>query len=139
MVLTNHTIEAINYAKDIDYDFNIKILLIAILIVSSISSIWYSRKMIIETTKDELTYKFLLMYGVLGLFHIPFSFLLLKRDISLDFIINLMFELYTISVYLIGAFVLWWLAEKFLFKIFGLKFGSSKKDNRRTSDYRRSD
>lgn len=131
--------ETINYVKDIDFEFNIKLLLIAVLIVTSFCAIWYAKKMNVETTKDELTYKFLFAYGVVGLFNTPFSFLLLPRAIELDFIINLMFELYTISVWLIGVFILWWLAEKFLYKFFGVKFSGSKKDSRTSADYRRSD
>jgi len=36
MVLNNETIELINYSKDLDYDYNIKVCLIAFFILLSI-------------------------------------------------------------------------------------------------------
>lgn len=140
MVLNNETIELINYSKDIDIDYNIKLFLILFFIVLSIFLLWYSKKIERKTDISNTIYYIVLYISILTIIFIPLYIFLLLRSVSIDILLNYTFILY--EVMLIGTclFVLWWAGQSFLFKVFGIDFKIKKdKSYRDERHYRRAE
>ncbi len=138
MVLSNSTIESINYAKDLDFEYNIKLIFFFIIVIAAIYALYFGRNMQTDELRQEIAKKLTLGFGYIILFNAPLWLWILQRDVTLDFLFNIMFSFYTILVYIVGGFLLLWLV-RWTFDYLGLKSNKSDKSYRESREYKRSD
>ena len=138
MALSETTIETFNYIQDAQLETNIKITFFFFILILSIFLIWKSKNIPEESTRQEFLQKLYFGLGVAGLFSTPSLIFLLQREVTLDFITNIIFSIYTIVVTGIGIFILWLGTEWVLTNWFGVNFKSSNKKTRNAAEYRRS-
>ena len=140
MALNNETIELINYSKDLDFDYNIKLLLITFFIGLSLFLLWYSRKIERKTDISNMMFYFVNITSILIIGFLPLYLFLLVRTVALSVIILYVLLLYKI-IFSVGIlFILWWSGQTFLSKFFGVEFKSTKNKNyRKDRDYRRAE
>ena len=136
MVLNNLTIEKINYVKDIDMDYNIKLILICLVLLFSIACLFLSKKIDRSDAMNDTFYK--IIVSISSLF-ILFSFLtpfLLLRTVPVDLLLKLTFVAYSIFISMGLLYWLYWSGKTLLSKFFGVKFNSEKRQARQMKDYR---
>jgi len=106
MVLTNTTIDAINYAKDIDIEYNIKLFLLGILFVYSVILIYLSFKWETDQLWQTIIKYFIMRVpSTIFLFFFPFFSIFMFRSASWEIIYSLMipFFVYVIVVGVIAG------------------------------------
>ena len=136
MVLANSTIETINYAKDLDIDYNIKLFVICLLFIFSIVTLILSKKIDRSETMNDTFYKIIVSFSSL---FIIFSFLypfLLLRSVPVDLLLKLSFVGYSIFISMGLLYWFYWAGKSFLSKFFGVKFNSDNRQSRSMKDYR---
>ena len=140
MVLNNETIALINYSKDIDIEYNIKLFLIFFFIATSLILLWYSKKIERKTDISNMVYYLTLYISIIIIAFIPLYIFLLLRSVSLDVLLNYVFVFYTVMLIALCLFVLWWSGQSFLYKVFGVEMKIKKgKTYREERDYRRAE
>ena len=140
MVLNNETIEIINYSKDIDFDYNIKLFLILFFIALSIFLLWYGRKIERKTDLSNMIYYLTNTISILILTFIPLYFFLLLRSVDSDLLLKYTFVLYGVLLIASCLFVLWFAGQTFLYKYFGVEVKVKQgKIYRQERDYRRAE
>jgi len=140
MVLNNETIEIINYSKDIDFDYNIKLFLILFFIALSLFLLWYSRKIERQTDLSNMIYYLINTISILILTFIPLYFFLLLRSVDSDLLLKYTFVLYGVLLIASCLFVLWFSGQTFLYKFLGVDMKIKKgKQYREERDYRRAE
>ena len=140
MVLNNETIEIINYSKDIDFDYNIKLFLILFFIALSVFLLWYSRKIERQTDLSNMIYYLINTISILILTFIPLYFFLLLRSVDSDLLLKYTFVLYGVLLIASCLFVLWFAGQTFLYKYFGVEVKVKQgKQYREGRDYRRAE
>ena len=140
MVLNNETIEIINYSKDIDFDYNIKLFLILFFIALSVFLLWYSRKIERQTDLSNMIYYLINTISILILTFIPLYFFLLLRSVDSDLLLKYTFVLYGVLLIASCLFVLWFAGQTFLYKYFGVEVKVKQgKQYREERDYRRAE
>jgi len=138
MVLNDETIELINYSKDLDIDYNIKLYLIIFFIILSIFLIWYSNKIERNTDINNLLFYLSRYISIIIIVFIPLYFFLLLRSVDSNLLLVITIGFYTIVLIGSSLIFLWFAVEYFLFKSFGIKFNNNKvKTYREESEYRR--
>ena len=135
MVINATTLEIINYTKDLDYSFNIKILLFIFLIVTAIVSLYYGYKDESETETKSFYNMIMVVYGYLVIFFTPLYLFFLQRTIELTLILNYVAIAYKIIFYALFLFGLIWGFERILIHLFGVSF-KTKSRKRDGSEYR---
>lgn len=136
MVLTNSTIETINYAYDISIDYNIKLFLIFLVFIFSVAMLYLSKKIDRTEAMNDTFYK--IMFSISCLL-IMFSFLspfLLLRTVPLELLLTFVFIGYSILISVGLIYWIYWAGKSFLSKFFGVKFNSGKRESRSQTDYR---
>ena len=108
MVISNTTTEAINYAKDIDIEYNIKIILLGMLFLYSVILIYLSYKWELNELWVILM-KWLIMRipSIIFLFFSPFFTIFLFRSASWELIYSLMISYFSyimIVLMIVGNF-----------------------------------
>jgi len=140
MVLNNETIALINYSKDIDIEYNIKLFLIFFFIATSLILLWYSKKIERKTDISNMVYYLTFYISIIIIAFIPLYIFLLLRSVSLDVLLNYVFVFYTVMLIALCLFVLWWSGQSFLYKVFGVEMKIKKgKTYREERDYRRAE
>ena len=136
MVIDNLTIEKINYVKDIDFEYNIKLILIVLLLVFSVLTFYISKKIDTSDSVNDTFQKIIM--SISGLFIIS-SFLspfLLLRTVPIELLLTLSFVGYGILFSMGTLYWIYWLLKSFLTKFFGVKFNSEKRGSRQMKEYR---
>ena len=140
MVLNNETIALINYSKDIDIEYNIKLFLIFFFIATSLILLWYSKKIERKTDISNMVYYLTFYISIIIIAFIPLYIFLLLRSVNLDVLLNYVFVFYTVMLIALCLFVLWWSGQSFLYKVFGVEMKIKKgKTYREERDYRRAE
>lgn len=139
MVLSNTTIETINYIKDVEYEYNIKLLLLAFFLITAIISLYLGYKDKFETQSKSLFNLMLIGYGYLVIIFLPLYSIFLYRSVPVDTIFNYLFIAYNIIFW--GAFMilLLWFFEVVLNWLFGVSFIDKKKKHRTETEYRKTE
>lgn len=102
MVLTNTTIETINYVKDLDIEFNIKIILLSMLFIYSTILIYFSFKWDTDQLWQTIIKYFIMRIpSTIFLFFSPFFTIFLFRSASWEIIYGLMIP-YFIYIFVVG-------------------------------------
>lgn len=127
MVISNETLEIINYTKDLDTDYNIKLLLLIFLISLSIFLLWYSSKIERKTDISNMIYYITKIFSISVISSIPIYLFLLLRSVDLDILLTYIFVFYGVLLSISMLFVLWWAGQSFLKKFLGVDF-SKKRD-----------
>lgn len=139
MVLNEDTIELINYSKNIDIDYNIKLFLILFFIALSIFLVWYSKKIERDTDLSNMIYYLTTYISILVIGFIPLYIFLLLRSVDIDLLLKYTFVLYGVIFIGVLLFGLWWATQRFLM-LFGVDFKSKRgKSYRKYRDYRRAE
>lgn len=133
----NDTITAINYAKDVDYEWNIKLLLLLFFLVIALVSLYIGYKDNYDTEARSFFNILLLCFGWLTLFFSPLYVFFLLRAVSLNIIMNYIFLFYLVIVSGSVLLILLYLGEKFISYLFGTSFVDKKYKNRQENDYRK--
>lgn len=139
MVLENETIELVNYTKDIEFEYNIKFILMVLIISISIFLLWYSEKKIQKDTHLNQTIFYLIKtFSIMALAFSPLYTFLLLRSVEIHIVLNYILIIYTLFIIIIMLFVFWWSAQKLLEKLFKVSFKTKGSKTFRTEkDYRR--
>lgn len=131
-MVSNTTIETINYIKDIDYDFNIKLFLLAVMFVYSIGALWLANKWQTDRFYVLIIKNFLLRipFAILLIFFPLFSIMLL-REVSYETFYMLMISFYSY------AFVIGLIAGKLgLFEVAGELLGFKHTPKKMQTSYK---
>lgn len=136
MVLSNSTIEQINYIKDIEYEYNIKLMILFFFVIVAIVSLYFGYKNEYDTHAKSIFNMFLISLGYIIIIFLPIFFIFLIRNVSLDTIINYLFIVYNIFMWGFFMLGLLWLIEKFISHYFGYSLLDKKTKNRKQSEYR---
>jgi len=137
MALNQDTVDIINYTKDLDIEYNIKLFLILFLIIISLFLFWYSKKIERKNDINNLLFYLSRYITIIIIVFIPLYTFLLLRSVSVNILLDYTFILY--GILLIGAFliILWFAGEYLLYKLFGIEFKKDKvKSYREDKDYR---
>ena len=96
MVMTNTTIEAINYTKDLDIEYNIKLLLLGLLFIYSLGLLYLSNKWETDQLWQTIIKWFVMRIPpTIYLFFFPFFMIFLFRTASWEIIYRLMIAYFT--------------------------------------------
>jgi len=96
MVMTNTTIEAINYTKDLDIEYNIKLLLLGLLFIYSLGLLYLSNKWETDQLWQTIIKWFIMRIpSTIYLFFFPFFMIFLFRTASWEIIYRLMIAYFT--------------------------------------------
>lgn len=95
MVLSNVTIEQINYVKDIEFEYNIKLIILGLLFIYSLGAFYLASKWESEKYYSKIVKIYLLKipFGIL-LFFYPLLTLFLLRQVSYETFYMLMVAFY---------------------------------------------
>jgi len=93
--MDNSTIEMINYLKDVEFEYNIKLMLLGLLLLYSIAAFWLASKWETEKYYAKIIkiYLFKIPFGVI-LFFYPLLTLFLLRAVSYETFYMLMITFY---------------------------------------------
>jgi len=104
MVLTNSTTEIINFTKDIDFEYNIKLFILGILFIYSVALLWFSYKWKPEELYQKL-FKMLVLQipQAVYLIFLPLMTIYLFRSVSWEsiYLPLVVFFTYVLTVVLI--------------------------------------
>ncbi len=104
MVLTNSTTEIINFTKDIDFEYNIKLFILGILFIYSVALLWFSYKWKPEELYQKL-FKMLVLQipQAVYLIFFPLMTIYLFRSVSWEsiYLPLVVFFTYVLTVVLI--------------------------------------
>ena len=140
MAITNTTLEQINYIKDLDYSYNIKLILITFMLIFALIMLWYSKNRINRANeRGDFTYYILNIFGWSIISFSPMYIFILLRTVDLYILMNWLFIIYGIALSILTLYTIYWLGEKFLTKYFNVNFNDRKKRFRDNKDYRRYD
>jgi hypothetical protein len=138
MALNNDTIDMINYAKDIEIEYNIKLSLFIFFICLSIFLVWYKNKININSRISQTVYYLITSYAIMTLAFVPMYIFVLLRSVSIDLILKYVFIAYSIAFSMFIIFMLWTATEWFFIKYFNIRFFNNKnKEYRNELEYRR--
>ena len=136
MVLTNSTIETINYAKDLDIDYNIKIILICLVFIFSVTALILSKHIDRSEAMNDTFYKIIVSFSSLFIMFTFLSPFLLLRSVPIDLLLKLTFIGYSIFISTGLLYWIYWAGKTFLSKFFGVKFNSGAREHRSRQEYR---
>lgn len=95
-MVSQSTIDAINYTKDLDYAHEIKILLIITFFIYALLMLWLSFKVDINWYWWKIAVVILRVTGFAWITFLPLFWLLLLRTASFEILYNYMLGFYTI-------------------------------------------
>ena len=96
MVMTNATIETINYTKDLEIEYNIKLLLLGLLFIYSLGLLYLSNKWETDQLWQTIIKWFIMRIpSTIYLFFFPFFMIFLFRTASWEIIYRLMIAYFT--------------------------------------------
>jgi len=108
-MVSNITIETINYAKDIDMDYNAKMFVLCLGFIYVCFCLWYSFRM-----DDEKYWQKIFKYAILRLpslvffFFYPLFGLFIMRGVEFMFVWKTLLTIYIVLVTFIGfAWIIW--------------------------------
>ncbi len=136
MVLSNDTITQINYIKDIEFEYNIKLFLFIFFIITAIIALYIANKGDYETESRSIFNYFLFAYGWLVIFFLPLYLFFLQRLMPLTQILNYIAVFYQIIFSGFLVIGLLYLIEAGLMYFFGLSIVDKKPTRRVQGDYR---
>jgi hypothetical protein len=102
--------ELINYAKDLDFEYNIKLLLLIIITVYAIVNVWYWKNTEVEYLYQHYLKQITLILSKVWFIALPLWVLFLSRTVALDVILQPLIVFYGVAgllfmvlIYLFGA------------------------------------
>jgi len=140
MVLSSDVIEEINYIKDIDIDFNIKLLLLCSFVVTALVLYYFKSKIKRNNYLNDMMYYFMNVSWVVILLFFPMYSFLLLRSVDISIIMNLVFGVYSVILGCGTIIILWWGGNAFMKKFFNINLSrNNKKCYRNENSYRRAE
>lgn len=120
-MVSNSTMEAINYAKDLDIQFDMKLLILTVILIYMVFLVWWSTR--IPNTKGWIVLtKFIVMRGftIPYIVFYPFALMMLFRQVSIEGIFNIMLVYYN-SLFITAVVIFYFFGLEWVLGFFGVK------------------
>lgn len=120
-MVSQATLDAIAYAKDIDIEFNMKLLILGSIMLYSLFFLWWSFKLSNDKGWVVLC-KYLFMRGLTipYIAFFPFALMMMYRQISLEGILSIMLLYYNI-LFFVGMVIFFFFGMEWILGFLGIK------------------
>lgn len=100
-----NTTEIINYSKDIDFEYNMKFIVLALLSIYALFGLWYIKSREPQYLYQFYVYKIINVFSICYITILPLWVFFLSRNVPIDVILRPMVVFYSVIV-IIAAFSL---------------------------------
>ena len=112
------TIDIVNHAKDLEFEYNIKLLIIITLYVYAIVMLWMSFKVDLDWFWWTILRIIFRVVGLAWIFFLPLFYILLLSSASYEILYLYMIGIYTVAISVVTLLFFFGFAE-FALRIFG--------------------